>query len=559
MSATPTPEYDQTLQVTAAGRSLDGHAPAPAHSPPHVAIVAGDQPGLSSQVYDLLRERLRMASLLIAFGFLIFFIKNLFYLGQFQTTAQWLLFWVHLGVLVLEATFGIRLCGRCPHILKHLRFSELLIFGAPAAFFTLVNWEVLHEGARLGYVVPITPGWVLLIFVYALFVPNRWRRAAVVISTFAAIPVALLLTAHQTSPAFADAIADKARLGSALVEASLTMLVAATAGIWGVYTIGRLREEAYEGRQIGQYHLKRLLGSGGMGEVYLAEHLLLKRPCAIKLIRPEKAGDPQALARFEREVQETARLTHWNSVEIFDYGRAEDGSFYYVMEYLPGMNLEQLVQMHGPLPPERVVFLLQQVCDALGEAHHLGMVHRDIKPANIFAAKRGGLYDVAKLLDFGLVKPSATTSNGQGSALTRDGMVAGSPLYMSPEQATGDKTDERSDIYSLGLVAYYLLTGHPPFEDEKPIKVMLAHVHNLPEPPSRRRPEVPHDLDEVVMRCLEKDPELRFPNVEALREALEDCECAGRWSREQAACWWEHHGCPHKKQLDQEVFAGAVA
>ena len=199
-----------------------------------------------------------------------------------------------------------------------------------------------------------------------------------------------------------------------------------------------------------------------MGEVYLAEHRLLKRPCAVKLIHPHRASDPHLLQRFEREVQATAQLTHTNTVEMFDYGHTEDGTFYYVMEYLPGLSLAELVEKHGPLPPARAVHLLMQTCDALSEAHSRGLIHRDIKPGNIFSAQRGGYYDVAKLLDFGLAKPISADS--VPVQLTQDGSITGSPLYMSPEQAIGDsEPDERSDIYSLGAVAYYLLTGRPPF------------------------------------------------------------------------------------------------
>src|SRR5262249_10388882 len=246
--------------------------------------------------------------------------------------------------------------------------------------------------------------------------------------------------------------------------------------ILGVRTINRLRDEALRARQFGQYKLKKLIGSGGMGEVYLAEHLLLKRPCAIKIIRPEKAGDPKVLARFEREVQATAKLSHWNSVDIYDYGRTDDGTFYYVMEFLPGMNLSQLVQGYGPVTAARAIHLIRQVCNALSEAHEQNLVHRDIKPANIFAAIRGGRYDVAKLLDFGLAKPLLEATSAQ---LTQRGAITGSPLYMSPEQATGDRDpDARSDIYSLGSVLYFLVTGRPPFDDEQPMKVLIAHAHD---------------------------------------------------------------------------------
>ncbi|HEV3005677.1 MAG TPA: serine/threonine-protein kinase, partial [Pirellulales bacterium] len=281
---------------------------------------------------------------------------------------------------------------------------------------------------------------------------------------------------------------------------------------------------------------KHLIGAGGMGEVYLAEHRLLKRPCAIKIIRPGKADDPKVLARFEREVRATAALSHWNTVEIFDYGHADDGTFFYVMEYLPGLSLAELVGRYGPLPPERVIHLLRQVCDALREAHAAGLIHRDIKPGNIFAAQRGGIYDVAKLLDFGLVKPLGAR---ESLHLTQDGSITGSPLYMSPEQAVGEiESDARGDIYSLGAVAYFMLTGRPPFDGQNAIKVLMAHAHDEVAPPSRLRPESPPDLERVVLRCLAKRADDRFQEVLGLEQALADCEGAGEWTRERAARWW---------------------
>jgi serine/threonine-protein kinase len=268
---------------------------------------------------------------------------------------------------------------------------------------------------------------------------------------------------------------------------------------------------------------------------------MMKRPVAIKLIRPGKAADKQALARFEREVRATAKLSHWNSIEIFDYGRTEDGTFYYVMEYLPGLSLHDLVEKHGPLPPERAVHLLMQTCEALSEAHSQGLVHRDIKPGNIFSASRGGYHDVAKLLDFGLAKPMS--ADNVPVQLTQDGSITGSPLYMSPEQALGDhEPDERCDIYSLGAVAYFLLTGRPPFEGDRPIKVILAHAHDQVVPPSRHRVDLPHDLEQIVLRCLAKNPEDRFSSAMALRQSLAECVSAGRWTHGDAAKWWQANG-----------------
>jgi len=348
----------------------------------------------------------------------------------------------------------------------------------------------------------------------------------------AVAPVGLMLFLLATAPAVAK-LATLDRVSAV----SLMMFIGAVGSILGVDTIGVLRREAFEARKLGQYRLKRLLGSGGMGVVYLAEHELLKRPCVIKLIQPSKAGDPLVLARFQREVQFTAKLSHWNTIEIFDYGVTADGTFYYVMEYLPGMSLAEMVERYGPLPPERVIYLLRQTCDALHEAHSAGLIHRDIKPGNIFVAQRGGVYDVAKLLDFGMVKP---LDEGQSVQLTNLGMVAGSPLFMSPEQAMGEANpDARSDIYSLGAVAYYALTGRPPFEGDRIMMVLMAHVRDEVVPPSRHNSRIPADLEQVVLKCLAKAPIERYQDVVGLAEALGRCEAANRWSRQHAAQWWQ--------------------
>jgi serine/threonine-protein kinase len=279
-----------------------------------------------------------------------------------------------------------------------------------------------------------------------------------------------------------------------------------------------------------------------MGDVYLAEHEMLKRPCVVKLIRPDKVGDETTLARFQREVQATARLSHWNTVEILDYGRTEDGTFYYVMEYLPGMTLAEMVKAHGPLPPERVVYLLLQVCDALREAHQAGLVHRDVKPENIVIAQRGGVYDVAKILDFGLVEP---ISDAGRSGSTAERGIAGSPLFMSPEQAGGSAGgDPRTDVYSLGAVAYYVLTGRPPFMGDGPVDVMDAHVREEPAPVSQHNPDVPGDLERVIHRCLAKDAADRFQDMSELGQALSQCEATRQWSRADAAKWWEQRETP---------------
>jgi eukaryotic-like serine/threonine-protein kinase len=539
-------------QATPFDPTIDAPPPAAVPSTPRrgVALVEGSTPELAAETNDLLRDRLRIASLLLFAGFLAFFVQKLVHLGRIETTFDWALFACHGAITTIAGMVGLRLCTKCPKIRRHLRAAEVMVFGGSAVFFCLVSCSMLGETASQGYVRSVAPIWLLLIFTYALFVPNTWRRAAVVIGSMTATPIVLVIVFWLMSPA---ALRENPHFQGYPIEVSMLMTLCGVIAVWGVHTIGTLRRVAFEARQLGQYRLKQQIGQGGMGEVYLAEHVLLKRPCAIKLIRAEKAGDAKSLARFEREVMATAKLTHWNTVEIFDYGRSDDGTFYYVMEYLPGLNLGQLVELHGALPPERVIHLLMQTCEALGEAHRKHLIHRDIKPGNIFAANRGGVYDVAKLLDFGLAKPLAGLDD---SELTQEGAITGSPLFMSPEQASGEgNPDARSDIYSLGAVAYYLLAGEAPFEGLNALKVMVAHVSKTPVPLIERNASVPEDLNTIVMRCLQKDPQDRFQDTESLREALGECRDAGNWSRAQARSWWENYGCPHKKALDREVFA----
>jgi serine/threonine-protein kinase len=432
------------------------------------------------------------------------------------------------------------LCKKSSLPLRPLRWIELVIFGSMVAFwasgqalvyptFRLPNPPVWYP-AIMAYAISLP--WVFFILLYGIFIPNTWRRCAAVAGTLAAIPLLI---------SFTTGISAEATRGQGPLVFWVAMtawLAMATAfAVYGSHRIEALRKEALEARKLGQYVLKERLGSGGMGEVYLAEHLLLRRPCAVKLIRPDRSGDSSSLLRFEREVQATATLTHPNTVQIFDYGHAEDGTFYYAMEYLPGLNLEELVKRHGPLPAERGIHLLRQVCATLHEAHALGLVHRDIKPNNIITCERGGLHDVAKLLDFGLVR-----SHGLGSGpdnLTEEGVVAGTPAYMSPEQADGNRDlGARSDIYSLGAVAYYLLTGQPPFVRPTALQTLIAHACDPPVSPDQLQPDVPPDLQAIVLRCLEKDPVRRFPDARSLDSALGACHDSGLWTEDRAAAWW---------------------
>lgn len=500
-----------------------------------VALVDGPTPHLTAETEQLLRMRLRMAAGLLFIGFAAFFVQNIFHIDFSSPVDAW-------GA-ALHAVVTLALAGLAALLwmwrkadLRALRLCELAIFGLPVLMFLYAQYWVAVKCCEKGFFEFPEGLWLVLMYTYALFIPNTFRRAMVVISLMALAPVVMLWVVIATQPAIAN-LAEMQDLTGIL----LLLAVAALGSIYGARTIGLLREQAFEARQLGQYRLKRCLGAGGMGEVYLAEHQLLKRPCVIKLILPERAGDPRTLARFRREVQAAARLSHWNNIAVYDYGQTETGTFYYVMEYLPGMNLAELVARIGPLPPERVICLLRQVCDALTEAHSIGLIHRDIKPGNIFLTQRGGVCDVVKLLDFGLVKP-LVESDGQPLHLTAEGTITGTPLFMSPEQATGSGgVDVRSDLYSVGAVGYFLLCGRPPFEGDRPMEVIVAHASRPVVPPSVHRLEVPADLEQVILRCLEKDPADRYPSARALGEALARCAAAQQWTQTEARRWWQEH------------------
>jgi eukaryotic-like serine/threonine-protein kinase len=290
--------------------------------------------------------------------------------------------------------------------------------------------------------------------------------------------------------------------------------------------------------QLGQYALLERIGQGSMGVVYRATHTMLRRPTAIKLLASQ--GDERTLSRFEREVQLTSQLTHPNTVAVYDYGRSPGGTFYYAMEYLEGIDLDTLVRRFGAQPPERVVHILNQVSSALCEAHERGLVHRDIKPANIFLCRRGGAADVAKVLDFGLVKDLADESS-----FTDYGVVTGTPAFMAPEALTTPHAlGPQADIYSLGAVAYFLLTGQLVFPGKALVEMCDQLLHLAPEPPSRRaKSAIAPDIDALVLRCLEKAPRSRPEGARGFLRALEALD-AGAWSAERARSWWEAHGDP---------------
>ena len=299
-----------------------------------------------------------------------------------------------------------------------------------------------------------------------------------------------------------------------------------------------LRARIREIGKLGQYTLEEKIGEGGMGAVYRAAHAMLRRPAAIKLLANDRASEKDQ-ARFEREVQLTSTLAHPNTIAIFDYGRTADGVFYYVMEYLNGLDLDRLVKHHGPLEPARVIHILVQVCGALAEAHALHLIHRDIKPANIVLTHRVDEPDVVKVVDFGLVRTLAADTT-----VSRHDAIIGTPLYLSPEAINApDTVDARADIYALGAVAYFLLAGRDVFGGATVVDVLSQHMLKAPARPSTHLPlPLPADLEDLVLQCLAKEPAARPPSAAALRDALLACADAPRYDRAAAMAWWRDHG-----------------
>jgi eukaryotic-like serine/threonine-protein kinase len=392
------------------------------------------------------------------------------------------------------------------------------------AFHGLAASELTNDRIGVNGVVP----WTMF---FTVLVPARPREALVALVISNAFVPLLYLQQVQIGAAPALSVGQFLPM-FVLPYAANTVLAYVAARV--VHSLG---VEVRRAHDLGSYRLDVLLGRGGMGEVWRASHRMLARPAAIKLIRRDTlARDPSlaatAIDRFEREAQVIASLQSPHTVALYDFGVTDDGSLFYVMELLEGVNLEVLVRKFWPLPPERVVYLLRQVCSSLAEAHHRGLVHRDIKPANIYLCHRGMEHDVVKVLDFGIVKKAVTDDEPAVRALTGANDIAGTPDFMAPEIATGaSNIDGRADIYALGCVAFWLLTARPVFEEATPLAAIIAHVRGHPIPPSTATEfDVPAALDQIILDCLAKDPEAR-PALEIggrpMSEATEAAELRG--------------------------------
>jgi eukaryotic-like serine/threonine-protein kinase len=378
----------------------------------------------------------------------------------------------------------------------------------------------------------------MMVAIRAALIPSSPRRT-VLVTTMVGAP--LLLTNTLLVPTAGGAFTLRALDSPAYPWLPLTAammwgfaIITCTVISWVIYG---LQAEVREARQLGQYVLESKLGEGGMGEVYRASHGMMRRPSALKLLRSDRTAEAD-LRRFEREVQLTARLTHPNTITIFDFGRTQAGIFYYAMELLDGANLQRVVSVGGAQAAGRVVRVLTMACGALSEAHGIGLIHRDIKPANIMLCAQGGELDVVKLLDFGLVKEVKVDRAVQ---LTGESSVAGTPQYMAPESILDPgSVDERTDIYALGAVAYYLLAGGEVFRGKSVVEVCSQHLHQQPEVFAARAVAVPAALEALVMACLEKNPDRRPQSAAELRQRLSAC-AVEPWRAEDARNWWRQH------------------
>ena len=436
-----------------------------------------------------------------------------------------------------------------PH--ASLRFLDLADGGGALAQSVLLTMMMLELPIISRPEMQMLLGVVLILSARAAIVPSTSVRTAV-IGVVASLPILLatwLLYRSRSGPPLV--LAPVGYVVGAGIWASLIVFssVVISRVIWG------LQSQVAEALRLGQYTLVEKLGEGGMGSVWRAQHALLRRPTAVKLLPPGRTG-PAALARFEREVQLTSQLSHPNTIAIYDYGRTAEGVFYYAMEYLDGVDLESVVRHDGPLPPGRVRHLLVQAAGALAEAHATGLVHRDIKPANLLVSERARTPDFLKVVDFGLVKELGGRAGEERVSGVQ--VLTGTPLYLAPEAITRpNDVDGRADLYSLGAVAYYLLTGTPVFDGSTIIEVCGHHLHSPVEPPSQRTGQpVPASLEALVLQLLEKDPARRPQDADAVVEALETMDDVPRWTAHDARQWWRSRAGAVRTAREEEPSTG---
>jgi hypothetical protein len=483
---------------------------------------------LAPEVLAAIGPRLTVTALLYATcGLLIHFIYMSLpsMADQAALAPWWLINAVNAGV-----SLGVALLARSNRVRPAVLLDVALFY-----------WIVGAIGIDIGHIfVPLerhdmmglswTAVWIIIFPALVPVTPGKALLSALACAS--ALPFMLLLR---------RAMGDEVAMPGPAVATVIGSYICAGLAFIVARIVHGLSRDVSRARRMGSYVLTEKLGSGGMGEVWRAEHRLLARPAAVKLVRLDNGSSSDhhdSLRRFEREARATAALTSPHAVALYDYGVSGDGSFFYVMELLHGLDFHDLVDRHGPQSPARVISLLSQACDALAEAHAAGLVHRDIKPANLFICRRGTIHDFVKVLDFGLVK----TAGGDQTVITQQGVAAGTPAYMAPEIALGESAvDGRADIYALGCVGYFLLTGEPVFARDNPMQAALAHVQAPVVPPSRRsETAIPIGLEAIIMACLEKDRDGRPRDAQALRDLLAAVPIEP-WGQPAAARWWRSH------------------
>ena len=518
-------------------------------TPTPTTLSSAATSGLPSDLLQEASKRLGWAALIYSGAFFFAFMgPHLFrtvadYMPEHTLWDQPIQTWVSFGSIALG--LAVFLLTRTSWLKPQTLLDLGLVFEVVGAFGISVSniWGIFPEFNDTiieGYFgIPWECVWIVFFPLLAPNTPGKTLLASLAAASMGMLTVLLSKAAGQTSPDAPMSFFFVYYVFTTYLCAGIAFLIART-----IYSFGKRYGKL---REIGSYHLVKQLGEGGMGEVWMARHRMLARPAAIKLIKADALGtDPASaktlLRRFEREARATAALESYHTIDLYDFGVTEDGAFYYVMELLKGVNLETLIKKFGPIPPERVVYLLRQVCHSLGEAHADGMIHRDIKPANIYTCRLGPDYDFVKVLDFGLVKTRAAQETG-GTELTAEGIAAGTPAYMAPEMALG-KTDidGRVDIYALGCVGYWLLTGERVFEGDTPLATVVAHVQQKPVPPSQRTElEIPESIERIIMACLQKDPADRPQTAAELDAMLAACTLEATWSSERAKKWWNLH------------------
>lgn len=503
--------------------------------------------GLPDDVLDDSRRRLFLACVIYAIVFLLAYgLPLLFFASsgpQIDRLIPNLAATLSIGVALLFA--GLL---RTDKVKSQLMLDLGLVFEVVSCFgIAMSEWWPVFSPAYVESGKPFYVGlsWCFIwIISLSGMVPATIGKKIISSSLAAAMPPLVMFSSYAYfQPEVPDGFLTRGAIGSAIVGSIVVGLAVVMSRI--VHGLGRKLREA---RRVGSYQLVEQLGAGGMGEVWRGEHRLLARPAAVKLVRRSAleslggASIDRAMRRFEREAQETAQLRCPHTINLYDFGIAENGTFYYVMELLDGLDLESLVSNFGPQPAERVVHLLRQACQSLDEAHHRGLIHRDIKPANIFCCRYGLEVDFVKVLDFGLVKP-IRKSGPEATKLTAEGTLAGTPAYMAPESVLGDtEVDSLVDIYALGCVAYWLLTAQLVFDASSPMRLAIKHVKEPPVPPSTRTElPVPKWLDDLIIQCLAKEPSDRPQTAGELIERLNANQLDRAWDPTRAAAWWSLH------------------